>query len=85
MQAWFMFDNHTFARVDLSVGRRQVIDRVTELFRKDASGSLFLKDSYGSTIEALTMHFRPTTVYEEIAAWADRALQEVSFTKLMNA
>ena len=45
MKIWFMFDNHTFARVgDSTTGREAMESRARELFAKDGCGSLFARD-----------------------------------------
>jgi len=84
----FMFDNHTFERVT-GKDRDTLIKQATGLFRSDGCGSLFVRDQWGGHMNALTLHghrmkddrygVRP----DEIEAWADKVMAELSFQTLM--
>lgn len=86
MQAWFMFDNHTFAKVDGET-REILITRATELFRQDGCGCLFVRDRSGSEVNRLALYGRilqekPVrfgVLPEDIEQWADSLLAERSF------
>lgn len=87
---WFMFDNHTFAKV-INGDRASLIRQGANLFSKDGCGSLFVKDEWGGSMEKLTLHGRMLTkgrygvTDAALEQWADDVLSEISFRKTMAA
>lgn len=92
MQAWFMFDNHTFARIEMT-DRETMIKRAIALFARDGCGSAFVRDGAAElgcrgpfADNPFTLHGRkmgaiwgvPTI---EIEAWVDLILDELAFAK----
>lgn len=87
---WFMFDNHTFARVK-SRDRNELVDEATNLFNEDGCGSLFVRDAWDAILKGLDLHGRPLgdghygVLKADVEQWADKVLAEISFHKLMVA
>lgn len=84
MTAWCMFDNHTFARIELG-GRETISARVRSLFDRRMGASLFVRDASDASLDNLTFHQRKDTSDADIEAWIDRLMIEVNFERLMNA
>ena len=83
LKAWCMFDNHTFARVDLTT-RDEIVERVKYLRSLNMGMTLFVREGgveFGSPFE---LHERDASD-SAITDWADRVLSEVAFRKLMDA
>jgi hypothetical protein len=90
VKAWFMYDNHCFASVEL--GKREaIIKRVTALFAEDGCGSLFARDDADATLHSLTLHGQRMgngkwgVSAEAIEEWADSVLAEKKFRTYMDA
>jgi hypothetical protein len=81
---WFMFDNHSFAKIR-TTERGQMIARAVELFKEDGCGSLFVRDECGAELKNLTVNGRElgNGLYgvprDEIEQWADAVQTELSF------
>ncbi len=90
LHVWFMYDNHTFAKVQLAA-RDRMIERVVELFEEDGCGSLYVRDDMDATIRSLTLDGRCLNngkygvPFREIAAWVEKVTDEQAFHKLMCA
>jgi hypothetical protein len=55
MKIWFMYENHTFAKVtDMSPAA--LVACAKQLFKEDGCGCLFVHDETGTTISSLTFH-----------------------------
>jgi hypothetical protein len=88
LKVWFMYDNHTFARVE-EITREELIARGKSLFDEDGCGSMFVRDAAEAQIDSLTLHghmLRPRkwgVTKAELAKWADAVVAERSFRTLM--
>lgn len=88
MKIWFMYDNHTFAKVtDLSPDA--LFKRAKELFEEDGCGGLYVHDESGTTIQALTFHGRMLhhgrygAYDDDLERWVAKIQEERSFRSLM--
>lgn len=90
LTAWCMFDNHAFARVELS-SKKDIIQRVKTLQAKMKGASLFVSD--GAVELGQRGMFEPspfelmdvdTASDLEIEEWVQNVLKEVAFQKLMD-
>ena len=91
LKAWCMFDNHTFARVDLTT-RDEIVERIKYLSELNKGMTLFVKDgdatlgSNGSPFDKSPFELYGQDASDSaIVDWADRVLSEVAFRKLMDA
>src|ERR1035437_883170 len=88
LSIWFMFDNHTFAKVS-DRDREGLIRRAYDLFLRDGSGGLFVRDQNDCTIDKLTLSgcllsndkYGITPI--QLEKWADEIMAELSFRTLM--
>ncbi len=88
MNIWFMYDNHTFAKI-IDLTQAALIARAKDLFRQDGCGSLYVHDESGTTIGSLTLHGRrrENGTYgvseDKLRKWAVEIEAERSFRTLM--
>lgn len=78
---YFMFDNHTFAKVT-GDDRAELVKQVSDLFDKDRWGSVFVRDEHGGELKALTLEGNGVTK-DEIEEWAVAVAEEKWFRTLM--
>lgn len=85
---WFMFDNHTFGRIT-GKNRETILKQAGDFFRGDGCGSLFVRDEYDGTLDALSLHGRRLgsgkygILASELEKWVDEIEAERSFRTLM--
>ncbi len=84
LKVWFMFDNHTFARIE-PLDRESLVKQATELFAEDRYGMLAVRDR-DAPLGSLYLHGNgkpadPT----ELGKWADAVVREIEFARLMVA
>lgn len=85
---WFMFDNHTFAKIH-SRDREGLVREATKLFQEDGCGSLFVKDEFNATLKMLTVDGKKLTdgtwgvLASEVEQWAAAVVDEITFRKMM--
>ena len=90
MNIWYMFDNHTFARIK-ETDREGILRRARSLLEEDSCGSFFVRDESDATLNKLTLHTRQLRPGEykygvpsaELEKWADEVMAERSFRTLM--
>ena len=85
MKIWFMFSNHTFARLEPS-SSKALITVARNLFKRDTYGSLFVRDEFDTTIRYLDLDGhgdKKGVSVVDLEAWADKVMAEVSFRKIM--
>lgn len=85
VKVWFMFDNHTFERVDSS-DHASIVRDAYRLLTEDSYGMLVVRDSQDATMQGLYFHGdgkEPDMA--KIDAWASRVMAEIEFDRLMAA
>lgn len=82
MKAWCMFDNHTFAQVEITT-RAGVHLRVEELIMLKRGASFFVRDEFDATLNALDWHSHDNL--HGLEDWVNRLFVEDEFHRLMVA
>ena len=83
LKIYCMFDNHTFASVDMGGKRDDMLRQIGRLMCKNGGASFFVRDRYDATISALDWHSHDDPAGS--GDWIDRVLTEESFQKIMAA
>ena len=83
--AYCMFDNHTFASIDLTTHRYSIIARVVELIERKRGASFFVHDEFDARLDCLTRMRGDKMKPAEIEEWVDAVLREKDFWRLMAA
>jgi hypothetical protein len=69
---WFMFDNHTFAKLSNDPDKAAL--EAAKLFGEDNYGSIFVRDISDRSIDALTLHGSKDTDFPtRLKEWAAKA------------
>lgn len=85
MKAYCMFDNHTFAGINLDGNKYSVVARVAELIGRNKGASFFVRDEFEATLNNLTRMRGDKMSPTEVSEWVDAVFEELSFRKLMVA
>lgn len=89
LRIWFMFDNHTFAKIAPTLDAAALVQSAEKLFAKDGCGMLFVRDALGGDLKSLTLHGRQLgnrswgVTKSDLANWAAAVLVEESFQRLV--
>lgn len=85
LQIWFMFDNHSFAKINANLRGKDLVKAAEKLFQKDRSGMLFVRDHLGGDMKTLDLlghiGYRITTA--ELEKWAADVEKEETFLRMI--